>query len=185
MRAGALAGLIMAGLVATAGTPALAAPTAADLKFQALYKSEWTWRQKELAHADEGEDRRMADHLARIDAASQAKRMAYWQDVRARLDAIPRAQLSADEAVNYDVYRAQIDVLISQQKFREYEKPFNSDSSFWSSFNFTARRTYHDARDYRAFIGQMNDSVDQATLVRAIIGLGRGLGLTTVAEGVG
>src|SRR5436190_5553116 len=100
MRAGALAGLIMAGLVATAGTPALAAPTTADLKFQALYKSEWTWRQKELAHADEGEDRRMADHLARIDAASQAKRMAYWQDVWAGLKrgfTPPRATLVGRE----------------------------------------------------------------------------------------
>jgi uncharacterized protein (DUF885 family) len=156
-RTGVLLAGLSAGILLAAGTPVLAKPGDADARFKALYEQEWSWRQKELAHGDEGEDRRMADYLPKVDAASQAKRLAYWQDVRRRVDAIPEADLSPDQRVNYEVYRAQLDVLISQQKFREYEKPFNSDSSFWSSFNFTARRTFVDARDYRAFLGQMND----------------------------
>ena len=59
--------------------------------------------------------------------------------------------------MNYEVYRDQIDTLISQQKFREYEKPFNSDSSFWSGLGFTASRTFHTAQDYRNYIAQLND----------------------------
>ena len=156
MRKGRFAGLILAGLLVSASGPALAAGSA-DAPFKALYTKEWAWRQKEYAHGDEGDSARLAAYLPKVDAASQAKRLAYWQDVRKALDAIPRADLSAEQQVNYAVYRDQIDVLISQQKFHEYEKPFNSDSSFWSSFNFTARRTFHDARDYRAYIAQMND----------------------------
>ena len=54
----------------------------------------------------------------------------------------------------------------------------------YSSLAQLSRLRFDKIKIDRSFIGQMNDSVDQATLVRAIIGLGRGLGLTTVAEGV-
>jgi EAL domain-containing protein (putative c-di-GMP-specific phosphodiesterase class I) len=53
-----------------------------------------------------------------------------------------------------------------------------------SSLAQLSRLRFDKLKIDRSFIGQMNHSVDQATLVRAIIGLGRGLGLTTVAEGV-
>ena len=176
MRMGRLAGLLLAGILIGAGAPAFAADGPADGRFKALYEQEWSWRQKEMARTEEEGPRRLSDHLPSIDAAAQARRLAYWQDVRRKLDAISPRDLSADQAVNYEVYRDQIDVLIAQQKFREYEKPFNSDSSFWSGFNYTARRTFQDARDYRAFIGQMNDIPryfgEQTTNMRA--GLKRG-----------
>lgn len=155
MRGLLLAGAMAAGLLATA--PAAAAPGDADAAFKTLYETEWDWRQDEFARADASDDDRLADHLPHVDAASQARRLAYWQDVRRKLDAIPEADLSQAQQVNYEVYRDQIDVLINQQKFREYEKPFNSDSSFWSSFNFKARRVFHDAEDYRRYIGQLHD----------------------------
>src|SRR5262245_11159600 len=121
---------------------AMAAPGAADATFKALYEKEWAWRQAELARSDGPEDDTLAPHLPYVDAASQAKRLAYWQDVRKKLDAIRLADLSPEQRVNYQVYRDQIDVLVNQQRFREYEKPFNSDSSFWSNFNYKARRTF-------------------------------------------
>jgi uncharacterized protein (DUF885 family) len=155
MRVRIVAGAVLASLVLATG--ALAQPAQADAQFKALYTTEWAWRQKELARPDDPESRRLAPYLPRVDAASQARRLAYWQDVRRQLDAIPRDQLSPEAQVDYDVYRDQIDVRIAQQKFREYEKPFNSDSSFWSSFNYTARRPFHDAQDYRDYIAQMKD----------------------------
>ncbi|MFN3585381.1 DUF885 domain-containing protein [Phenylobacterium sp.] len=150
-----VAGAVLASLVLATG--AMAQPARADAQFKALYTTEWAWRQKELAHPDDPDSRRLAPYLPRVDAASQARRLAYWQEVRRQLDAIPRDQLSPEAQVDYDVYRDQIDVRIAQQKFREYEKPFNSDSSFWSSFNYTARRPFHDAQDYRDYIAQMKD----------------------------
>jgi len=165
MRIGSLVGLAVAGGV-LAATSAMAAPKAvaaahptatAAASFKALYTREWTWREIEFAHGDEGDAAPLAGYLPKVDAASQERRLAYWQGVRRQLDAIPEKALSPEGQVNYEVYRDQIDVLISQQKFREYEKPFNSDSSFWSDFNYTAMRTLHDAGEYRAYIAQLND----------------------------
>ncbi len=157
MRAGILAGAVMAGLLSTTAPAAWAAPTAADAAFKALYETEWAWRQDELARSDGPEDDTLAPRLPRVDAASQEKRLAYWRDVRKRLDGIALKDLSPDQRVNYQVYRDQIDVLINQQRFHEYEKPFNSDSSFWSNFNYKARRTFIGARDYENYISQLHD----------------------------
>ena len=153
----ALAGVVLAGAPAANALQKPAAPANADARLKALYTKEWAWRETELAHADEGDAVPIQPYLPKVDAASQERRLAYWQDVRRQLDAIPEASLSPEQRVNYEIYRDQIDTLISQQKFREYEKPFNSDSSFWSSFNYTAMRTLHDAKEYRAYIAQMND----------------------------
>ena len=160
-----LAGLTLAGLVFAQAAPALAAPAAkpaaahagkSDARFRALYRKEWAWREAEFPGETRSEGA-IADHLAQVDAAAQARRLAYWQEVRGELDAISERDLSRDEAVNYQVYRDQIDTLIAQQKFREYEKPFNSDSSFWSNLGFTASRTFHTAQDYRNYIAWLND----------------------------
>ena len=165
MRATRLASVALAGFVLTAAPlvrAQVAQPVAAqvaspaDLRFQALYRAEWAWRMKEFPGRERGEAH-IADRLARVDAASQVRRMIYWQDVRRQLDGIAERDLSPEEAVNYDVYRDQIDTLISQQKFHEYEKPFNSDSSFWSNLGFTAARTFHNAQDYRNYIAQLSD----------------------------
>ncbi len=171
---GCAAGALMAALLVTVAAPALAAP--ADARFKTIYETEWTWRQDELARSDGPEDDTLAPRLPRVDAASQTRRLAYWQDVRRRLDAISPADLSPDQRVNYQVYRDQIDVLINQQRFREYEKPFNSDSSFWSNFNYKARRNFVSARDYDNYVSQLSDIpryfAEQQTNMRA--GLKRG-----------
>ncbi len=176
MRRERLLGLVLAGLLVATASPAHAAGGGGDQQFKALYEQEWSWRQKELARTDENGPQRLSDRLPGVAAPAQARRLAYWQDVRRKLDAIHPRDLSAEQAVNYAVYQDQIDVLIAQQTFREYEKPFNSDSSFWSAFNYTARRNFQDARDYRAFIGQMKDIPryfdEQTTNMRA--GLKRG-----------
>ncbi len=170
------AGLIAAGLLALAPIAAAqpTAPTAADARFKALYEREWAWRMKEFP----GEEREDAipDRLPRVDAAAQAARLAYWRAVRHDLDGIREADLSPAAAVDYEVYRNQIDTLIAQQQFREYEKPFNSDSSFWSGLGFIAGAHFHTAKDYRDYIAMLNDVprffADETANMRA--GLARG-----------
>jgi len=154
-------------LVLATATPAFAqsppvspppptAVTPADARFEALYKREWAWRMNEFPERERG-DAPVPDRLPKVDPASEARRLAYWQAVRKDLDAIPEAGLSESQKINYSVYRDQIDVLISQQKFHEYEKPFNSDSSFWSGLGFTASRKFHTDQDYRNYIALLND----------------------------
>lgn len=154
-----LAGLTLAAaaLPALAAAPARPAAAAADARFKALYTREWAWRQAEFGESDEEGVAVAVDHLPRVDPASQQRRLAYWQDVRKQLDAIPEAGLSEARKVDYEIYRDQIDTLIAQQKFKDYEKPANSDSSFWSDIGYESRRTFHSAQDYRNYIGQLND----------------------------
>ncbi|MGH6910498.1 MAG: hypothetical protein ACREEG_09950, partial [Phenylobacterium sp.] len=94
-----------------------AAPASADARFKALYTKEWAWRETELAHADEGDAVPIQPYLPKVDAASQTRRLVYWRYVRQQLDAIKESSLSPEQAVNYQIYRDQLDTLISQQKF--------------------------------------------------------------------
>ena len=131
------------------------APTA-DARLQALYGDEWKWREQQFAD-DEDAQKRIADHLPKVDAAAQAQRLQMWQEVLQKLEAIPRAELSPAEQLNYDVYVPQIKALIADQQFHEYEMPVNSDTTFWTNLGSTARRTYRTVQDYRNWISQMKD----------------------------
>lgn len=156
MRAGMWAVAAAVGIAMVWAGAAEAKAGAADAKFRALYRAEWAWRMTEFPERDRT-DAPVPDRLPKVDPATEARRLAYWQDVRKKLGAIREADLSERERVNYEVYANQLDTLISQQRFREYEKPFNSDSSFWSGLGYTASRTFHGAQDYRNYIALLAD----------------------------
>ena len=61
------------------------------------------------------------------------------------------------EQLNYDVYRPQIEALIANQRFRDYEMPANSDTTFWTNLGYTARRPFRTLQDYRNWIAQLHD----------------------------
>src|ERR1700730_11832555 len=96
----------------------------ADERLSAIYSSEWKWRTDQLPD-DEDATRPVADHLPKVDPATHDMRRKYWQDVLRRVEAIPRASLSAKEQVNYDIYRAQISPLALPPRFRGFEIPAN------------------------------------------------------------
>ena len=102
--------------------------TAEDARFKAIYTAEWEWRQHQFADDEDSADSSISATLPDVSAATQVKRLARWQDVAKQLEDIDRAKLSPDDQVNYDVYKAQIDVLINQQKFKDYERPLNADN---------------------------------------------------------
>src|ERR1700716_237959 len=129
---------------------------AADERLSAIYSSEWKWRTDQLPD-DEDATRPVADHLPKVDPATQDMRRKYGEDVLRRLEAIARASLSAQEQVNYDIYRAQIAVLIAKQRFRDFEMPANSDTTFWTNIGYTARRPFRALVDQEHWIAQMRD----------------------------
>ena len=164
MRLGRLLGtVVLLAAGAAVGAPRKPAPAPAPhgsvaARFKAIYTAEWKWREAELA-GDDGEDGddTVPDRLPQVDAAAQARRLAYWVDVRERLAALPAARLAGDDATDYEVYLEQIDTLIAQTRFKEYEKPFNSDSSFWTSLDYVAMKTFHDAKDYERYLAYLAD----------------------------
>jgi len=128
----------------------------ADALLQRIYTDEWKWREEQFPDNEDAQ-KRISDHLPKADPASQAMRLRTWQDVLQKLDALPRAELSPAEKINFDIYRPQIQALIADQQFREFEMPANSDTTFWTDVGYTARRTYRTTQDYRNWIGQMKD----------------------------
>lgn len=131
--------------------------TAEDLRLRAIYNAEDAWRKTQRGARKENSPDRIGPELPSVDAATQQADLVHWQDVLREVDALDPAQLSRDERVNYQVFRAQIVVLINQQKFREYERPVNSDTTFWSEEESVGRETFRTQQDYVNYIAQLKD----------------------------
>ena len=133
---------------------------AADQAFQSIYKAEWNWRMQQLPGFDEDSDnsaRPPANRLQDVGAEAQARRLAYLDGVLEKLDGIDPEALSAQERVNFAVYRPQIEHAAAELRFRDYEMPFNADSSFWSDLGFMAGADLRDAAAYRAYASRLRD----------------------------
>ncbi len=151
--------LLAAVTIAAHADPAPAIkPGPADAQFKAIYTQEWKWRISQKQEEDEDDDNGVSASLPRIDAATQAKRLAYWQGVMKKLDGISQDKLSAPERINYQVYKAQIAALIAGQVFREYEKPLNADSAFWSNMASGARKPLTNEKQYQDYLKQLAET---------------------------
>ncbi len=152
-----IAGFGIAVILAAAAAPAQgAAPKSADAQFKAIYTKEWKWREDQFASGKD-DSKEIVDHLPKVDPATQDMRQHYWENVLKQVKAIPRVSLTAKEQINYDVYVPQIEVLIADQKFRSYEMPANSDTTFWTDLGYTARQDFKNEKDYTNWIAQMRD----------------------------
>lgn len=110
------------------------AENAAETQFKAIYTKEWAFRQSQNSEQAGGDGlggrRGVNPHLPAVSAKTQEARTAYWTDVLTQLGNIDRATLSPAEQIDFDVYRNQIQVLLNNQRFREFEKPLNADTAF-------------------------------------------------------
>jgi uncharacterized protein (DUF885 family) len=130
----------------------------ADTRFEALYKAEWAWRVEQFPGIDDDDGgAKFDDRLPRVDAATQAKQLAYWDTVLHNLDTIPATELSAANRVNYAVFKPQIENLAAGVRLRAYEMPFNSDSQFWSDLAFMSGRHLKNAAEAEHYIARLND----------------------------
>ncbi len=133
-----------------------AAPPSADATFERVWKAEWQWRTAE-GIADAAPDQ-VDPRLPDESPAAHARRAAKWRATLTALDAIPQARLSPEARVDYQVYRAQIAALLDDERFREWEKPVNGDSAFWSDVQYPARGSFANGEeDYRAYLQQLGD----------------------------
>jgi len=168
IRAIAFAGLF-AGAAHAATTP--------DDSFRAIYTKEWAWRNGQSGILTSGEAQPGDGRLDTVDAANQAKRLAYWNDVLAQLDRIDTKGLSGKVRVDYEVYRAQIANLAAAQRFQQWQMPFNSDSAFWSDIGYVLHgddlRTRDDYRHYVERLRQIPAYMDQE-IANMRLGLARG-----------
>jgi uncharacterized protein (DUF885 family) len=132
--------------------------SSADRRFEAIHEREWAWRKQQFGMPGEDSDGDAAQRrLPSVHPASQAARLAVWEQVLAELDTIDPAALSPQNRIHLAVYRPQVENLAAEVRFRSYEMPFNSDSSFWSNLSFMARGDFDSAEDYRAYIDRLAD----------------------------
>jgi uncharacterized protein (DUF885 family) len=128
-----------------------------DAKLRAIYMSEETWRKAQRGAGDEDDPGKVLPQLEKVDAATQEAQLVHWQGVMRKLDELHPAALSPAERVNDEVFRAQIVTLINAQLFREYERPANSDSTFWSGEEEVTRSKLKTQKDYENYIAQLQD----------------------------
>jgi uncharacterized protein (DUF885 family) len=145
----------------TQKTPAAAPtnPNPTDAKFTAIYTAEAKWQRAQRGDESPEDERRgrVQPHLPKVDPATQQAKLVFWTSILKQLDELDPHQLSPAEQLNYKVYRAQIVVEINAQKFREYEKPANSDSAFWSDEAGAATDPFKTEENYRNYIARLND----------------------------
>ncbi len=153
----ALATTMLAPVVAQAApaTRPAARAVSADKRFEAIYTAEYSWRQHQTAR-DEDNPNGQA-HLPDVGPAAQAERLARWTQVSQQLAAITPARLSPANRVNYAVYKQQIDALLAEQRFRDYEKPLTADTSFWGDIAGAAREPQRSVEDYRNYIAMLRE----------------------------
>ena len=136
--------------------PAAGLASQADGRLKALYDGYWAW-QLEDGHQIEtarGEVQPGAA-LRSVTPQAQAHRLAYYRSMLAKLDAIDMAALSAPEKVNAAVLRADLEERIGDVRQREWEMPFDSDSSFWSYLD--SRRGFETVEEYDRYLARMRD----------------------------
>ncbi|WP_230461383.1 DUF885 domain-containing protein [Sphingobium sp. CAP-1] len=138
-------------------TPVVQAqPQSADQAFEAIYTSEYDWRQKQSGPSEDGpKDQALA--LPDVGPKAQAMRLARWEEVERQLAAIRADQLSPEQKLNFAVYKGQIDALVAEQRYREYEKPLNADTSFWGDLAGWARDPLRDEAGARRYIAMLRD----------------------------
>lgn len=158
-----IAGLIGSTMLMSAFGPLAASAAPAnpqDETFKAIYTREWTWREEQFkGEDDEDSVGKVADRLPHVDAATQVQRLHYWDGVLKELAGIKVAALSPEARTNFLVYRDQIQALANAQRFRDYEKPLNADTTFWTNLAGGARKSFATEEEYRAYLKQLQDTL--------------------------
>jgi len=134
------------------------AADSSDAQFIQLTQKEWQWRKLQLSGEDEEDGNPgIHDHLPKVDPKTQNNRLLYWEDVARSLDKIDRSTLSHENQINYEVYRQQIESFIANQKYKEFEKPLNADTTFWTNIAGIARQKPKTRAEYEAYLKQLKD----------------------------
>jgi uncharacterized protein (DUF885 family) len=134
-----------------------------NARFLTLSNGEYLWRLADSGQSTErGPAAILPPHLPDVSPAAQAVRTAKWADTLKQLDAIPQTALSPENRINYAVYRGQIEALAAEQKFREWEKPVNSDSPFWQvDVDPKPLRSDQEYQNYISRLGDISRYFDQ------------------------
>jgi len=145
--------LLLLALCFSTGAAAGADPVAT---LHALFASEWerNLRENPLEATFLG-DHRYDDQLPDLDLAAIRARQAGDRDALAALLAIDRAALPADDRLDYDTFRWQLEAKIERQKFREYLIPLNHQNGIQNLHELTELLSFATVADYERWIARL------------------------------
>ena len=137
----------------------LSLPLVADdvAKLHDLFDREWEVRLREDPMTATSVGRHeYNDRLPSVAPADLKRQADLARGFLAELKAIDRAKLPHAEAINHDIFRAQLEENIAEYELGDHEMPFNADSGFHSSFSRLPQEVpLKTARDYENYIARL------------------------------
>jgi uncharacterized protein (DUF885 family) len=181
--------LLLAALAATTA----AAPTEGETLHQ-LFDQEWEWmlRDNPIVATYLG-DRRYDDRLTEYSAAAWKRRREHNRETLARIEAIDRAKLSAEDRLNYDLFLLLARTAVEGDRFPHEVVPMNQMGGVYSLLGELAQQIPRESvKDYENFLARMRAYPARVDETIALMRRGLELGITppreilgTVAELIG
>ncbi len=128
-----------------------------NTQFKKIWEEEWKWRKTIFTSNEDSVGGAASPKLPDVSAANQLRIEKNWEKVLQQLSKINYERLNEENKINFLVYKHQIETLLFTQKFKNYEKPLSSDTSFWGDLAYSARQDFRSIENYEDYISQLND----------------------------
>jgi len=167
-----------------AQTAAANDPPTESERLHQLFDREWQFRLAEDPLFATSVGVHDYDHLLPSDTpADLERRDQSWHGYLKELGAIDRSKLSAEDQINYEIFKEQLENQIAGYRFGAYQIPLNADSGFHSEVARLAQdMRLEGVQDYENYISRMRAFpryvADEIALMRQ--GLARGMTLPKV-----
>lgn len=124
--------------------------------FAALLEESWEWQLAENpVRASRLGDRRFNDQWANMSLTAIERRNAEQQVFLQRLRAIGSAQLSASDALNYDLFRRQLENVLDSHEFKNYLMPMSQRGGVQSLEATSETLRLNNVKDYEDWLARM------------------------------
>lgn len=148
-----------------------ASDNAATKSLRALFETDWEWRMREFpTFASRLGDRRYNDHWDDVSLSAIERRHQHTLDALAELARIDRAQLSASDQLNYDLFKKEYETDRDLYRFRLYLIPLDQRGGAQTADNLAELLRFQTVKDYEDWLARLNsfpNYLDQtATLMR-------------------
>ncbi|AOS63766.1 hypothetical protein TL08_14785 [Actinoalloteichus hymeniacidonis] len=128
--------------------------TAAET-FRTISEREWQWRLGELGRQHYGSALGVDDFLPDESPEAHQRRAAHWHAVLTEVRALDVAELDDQTRVDLAVYVQQVQTLVSGVEHRQFERPANADTAFWTTHADRANVVLRDETEAEAFLTQL------------------------------
>ena len=143
--------------------------TKTSSELHAFFDAEWERSLRESPEtASQHGDPRYNDRWTDLSLPAIAAREAADRPALAKLKAIDRAQLSAEDQLSYDVFLWQIEKAVERQKFKEYQRAVSQRGGIQNAEELTEVLPFATTKDYRDWLARMRGITSRSTTPHAV-----------------